>query len=329
VTRIVFRAEADAAIGAGHALRCLALADTIKALAPEARIGFAASEATFAALPRLARFERLGPEPQACDLAVIDGYGFDVSLETAWAELGAKLAVMEDAPGRRHRCDLLVDPDPARKAQDYRGLVPGSAELMLGVRYALVAPGFRALRQASLSRRRKAPGVRRVLVSTGLGDAGGGAVTALQALKSLGFLRRIDVAVGSATPSRPALMRLAAADPRVKLLFDAEDMAELMSAADLCIGAAGGSSWERCALGLPSLVLVAAENQAGNARALADAKAAVVLGKAGEVTAAALAAEALRLHEDGAARRALSRAASDLVDGRGAERVARALLRLV
>jgi spore coat polysaccharide biosynthesis predicted glycosyltransferase SpsG len=169
--------------------------------------------------------------------------------------------------------------------------------------------------------------VRRVLVSTGLGDIGGGAVVALEALKGLDFIQRIDVAVGSGAASRPALLRLAAADPRVKLMFDAEAMEELMVAADLAIGAAGGSAWERCVLALPSLVLVAADNQSDNAAALTAAGAAVVLGKAGEVAPARLAAEVERLHTDAGARRAMGRAASELVDGRGAERVARTLLR--
>jgi UDP-2,4-diacetamido-2,4,6-trideoxy-beta-L-altropyranose hydrolase len=325
---IVFRAEADAVVGAGHALRCLALAEAVAAVEPSARIAFAASPATFAALPRLNRFEQQGPDPAPCALAVIDGYGFDAALEETWRRTGARVAVLEDAPGRPHRCDLLIDPAPQRRAEDYRRAAPG-AELLLGLRYALTAPAFRAARTTALARRGKSAGVRRLLVSTGLGDAGGGAVAALKALKDLKFVKRIDVAVGRAAPSLPALRTLAAQDPRVRLRPDAEDMAELIAAADLAIGAAGGSAWERCVLGLPSLVLIAAGNQKDNAAALEAAGAATVLGKAGEVPPEAIAAEVERLHQDAAARRAMARAAAGLVDGRGAERAARALLRLL
>ena len=325
--KIAFQAEGDAATGAGHALRCLALADAIQAIEPDAEIAFAARDETFAALPRLARFGRMAPEPAPCDLAVIDGYRFDQTVEAAWAAQGARVAAMEDQPGRRHRCDTLIDPAPVRRPVDYRGLISAGTELLLGLRYALTAPDLRARRQEAMTRRRTPLGVRRVLVSTGLGDVGDGAVTALEALKGLSFVQRIDVAVGSGARSRTALIRLAAADPRVKLLFDAEGMDELMLAADLAIGAAGGSAWERCVLGLPSLVLIAADNQSDNAAALADAGAAAVLGCAGEVSPAALASEVQRLHTDAAARRSMARAASKLVDGRGAERVARVLLR--
>src|SRR5699024_10550121 len=39
------------------------------------------------------------------------------------------------------------------------------------------------------------------------------------------------------------------------------NMAELMANSDLAIGAAGSTSWERCCLGLPTVMLVLAENQ--------------------------------------------------------------------
>jgi UDP-2,4-diacetamido-2,4,6-trideoxy-beta-L-altropyranose hydrolase len=38
-------------------------------------------------------------------------------------------------------------------------------------------------------------------------------------------------------------------------------MGELMLEADLCIGAAGSTSWERCTLGLPAIVFCIADNQ--------------------------------------------------------------------
>jgi spore coat polysaccharide biosynthesis predicted glycosyltransferase SpsG len=45
------------------------------------------------------------------------------------------------------------------------------------------------------------------------------------------------------------------------VLIDVKNMAQLMSESDLSIGSAGGSSWERCCLGLPSIIVVSADNQ--------------------------------------------------------------------
>ena len=51
-------------------------------------------------------------------------------------------------------------------------------------------------------------------------------------------------------------------------------MAELMANADFAIGAAGSTSWERCCLGLPTLMIILAENQQTIAKQLQAAGAA-------------------------------------------------------
>ena len=47
----------------------------------------------------------------------------------------------------------------------------------------------------------------------------------------------------------------------IQILKNVSNMAEIMAKSDLSIGAAGVSSWERCSVGLPSLVIVTADNQ--------------------------------------------------------------------
>jgi spore coat polysaccharide biosynthesis predicted glycosyltransferase SpsG len=93
-----------------------------------------------------------------------------------------------------------------------------------------------------------------------------------------------------------------------------------MAAADLYIGAAGTTTWERCCLGLPSLVLGIGASQLGAIADLHRLGATEVLGASETVSAAAL-AQALRAALDAPARLAAYRAASTaLVDGRGAEK---------
>jgi spore coat polysaccharide biosynthesis predicted glycosyltransferase SpsG len=98
-------------------------------------------------------------------------------------------------------------------------------------------------------------------------------------------------------------------------------MARLTAAADLGIGAAGSSSWERCALGLPSLVAIAAPNQGHNAAALTAAGAALVMGEAGALTLDAIAGSIAAL-EPAQVRADIAAAAAALVDGLGATRIA-------
>jgi spore coat polysaccharide biosynthesis predicted glycosyltransferase SpsG len=61
------------------------------------------------------------------------------------------------------------------------------------------------------------------------------------------------------------------------------DMARRMAESDLAIGAAGGTAWERCCLGLPSLLVVLADNQYLGARALEASGAAILLGDTSSV----------------------------------------------
>ncbi|MBL6431055.1 MAG: hypothetical protein HPM95_06840 [Alphaproteobacteria bacterium] len=63
--------------------------------------------------------------------------------------------------------------------------------------------------------------------------------------------------------------------PRLEIHRDIRDMAGFLSRMDLAVGAAGSSAWERCCLGLPSVMLVIADNQQAIAHALSEAGAAV------------------------------------------------------
>jgi spore coat polysaccharide biosynthesis predicted glycosyltransferase SpsG len=98
-----------------------------------------------------------------------------------------------------------------------------------------------------------------------------------------------------------------------------------MASADLAIGAGGSTAWERCCLGLPSIVMTIADNQQGIARALADAGAAINLGPAEAIGLSALVAAIKGLASDREQRVAMARAAAALTDGLGGSRVVEAL----
>jgi spore coat polysaccharide biosynthesis predicted glycosyltransferase SpsG len=186
-------------------------------------------------------------------------------------------------------------------------------------------PDFVALRAETLARRGEGGAVRRILVSLGLTDVGGFTLPAVQRLRGAA---EIDVVVGSGAAGLAALTALADEDPSVTLHVDTRDMARLTARADIAIGGGGSSSWERCVLGLPTLLLVLADNQTQAAVALAEAGAVIALDAAAEFESGFDAAAA-RLIAEGALRRRLSQAAAMVCDGRGADRVADAFLALI
>jgi spore coat polysaccharide biosynthesis predicted glycosyltransferase SpsG len=139
----------------------------------------------------------------------------------------------------------------------------------------------------------------------------------------------LDVVLGSGAPSLPGLRDLAARQPRLALHVDSQDMPRLTLEADLAVGAGGSTSWERCVLALPTLLLVLAANQREASAALAAVDAVLALDVADPDFEAAFKAELSRLIDDPLLRDRLSAASAAVCDGRGAARVATRFLDLI
>ncbi|HEX4197168.1 MAG TPA: UDP-2,4-diacetamido-2,4,6-trideoxy-beta-L-altropyranose hydrolase [Caulobacteraceae bacterium] len=335
--RILFLADAGAKVGGGHVMRCLTLAGALTRAG--GTCAFVAAPAARGVLDafsgRAVEVMAVGDEPSASELAaagvgaaeawsadaiVADHYGFGPRDDAALDAAAARLLIVDDLR-RRHACGLVLDSNIGRRAADYPG-----REVLAGPAYALVRPAFAALRTATLARRASGEAPKRVLVSLGLTDAGaitGRVVRAL--LPALGEAS-LDVVVGGEAPSRLELQALARVDSRVTVHVDARDMAGLIAAADIAVGAGGSSAWERCCLGLPSLTVIVADNQRENTAALAGAGATLAVAPPSGDFDARLRAAFGKLRADAALRASMSAAAAALCDGLGADRVAERLL---
>ena len=334
--RILFIANAGPAVGGGHVMRSLSLARAL---------GEHGAECVFLDPPVVAGIlDAFAPDMSreavasvaAADLpAAVAGLAFDAVVfdhyglgraDHQFIAQGRPTLVIDDLADRPLAADVVLDSGPARTEEDYAGLA-GGARLLLGPRYAPLRPEVAALREAAIARR--GGPVQRVLVALGLTDVGGVTSRVLDRLRQRNGHLAFDVVLGSAAPSLPGLTRVAAHDPRVMLHVDAQDMARLTLEADVAFGAGGSTTWERCTLGLPSVLLVLAENQRPAARALADRDAALVVDAADPDFAAAFDRAAVRLLNDTATRTRLTAASLELCDGRGAERAAEALLEVI
>jgi UDP-2,4-diacetamido-2,4,6-trideoxy-beta-L-altropyranose hydrolase len=214
------------------------------------------------------------------DWLVVDHYALDQRWEAALSPHYRKLLVIDDLADRPHRCDLLLDQNLGRQPLDYEGLVPTHCQVLTGSQYALLRPEFAALRPYSLQRRLAQPALRQLLISMGGVDQPNATGQVLQALKTCTLPAdcRITVAMGLAAPWLQNVQELAAQMPwPTEVVVNVSDMAQRMADSDLAIGAAGSTSWERCCLGLPTLMVVLAENQRYIAAALDRAGAAMTL----------------------------------------------------
>jgi UDP-4-amino-4,6-dideoxy-N-acetyl-beta-L-altrosamine N-acetyltransferase len=197
---------------------------------------------------------------------------------------------------------------------------------LIGPRYALLRPEFAQLRAHSLERHR-ASQLKHLMISMGGVDANNATGKVLDALQQVSLPDdcRITVVLGGQAPWLASVREQAAHSHwPCEVLVDAADMAQLMADSDLAIGAAGSTAWERCCLGLPSLIAVLADNQREGARALVSAGCAYLLGDVSEIAPAI--STGVAFATDAAAMARMSEAARAICDGQGLERVLRYLL---
>lgn len=337
--QVLVRADAGRELGTGHIMRCLTLLETLGA---QALFVCSDTEGHLGDLV-VARGHRVhllqAGLTQAQDatqtaaligdatLVIVDHYLLDAAWESM---MPVPVMAIDDLANRTHDCAVLLDQNLGRTDTDYDGLVPEECTRLTGPRYALLRPEFAAARPAALAARAARSGAaQHLMVAMGGTDAPNatGWVIAQLAQMDLPAGMTVTAVLGATAPHLDAVRDSLATLPcKSVLLVGTNRMAELMAQSDLAIGAAGSTSWERCAVGLPTVIVVIADNQTSGARALAAS------GAARQVTLhsddALREAVAPLLAGDGE-RRQMAHAAAALCDGGGALRVADALGRVL
>lgn len=312
--KIVFRADASLQIGSGHVMRCLTLAEALRGRGAECRficrehpghlIEFIRNKGyTVYVLPCEPGnpVENEGPvhaawlgatqeqDADAClpvlqalqpDWLIVDHYALDIRWEEVLRQFYRRLMVIDDLADRSHRCDILLDQNFGRREEDYAGWVSQDCRKLIGPHYTLLRPEFAELRPYSLARRRSTQALRHVLITMGGVDMIDASGLVLEALEScdLPLECQVTVVMGGTAPWLEQVRSKAACLPwDTRVMVSANNMAQLMADADLCIGAAGSTSWERCALGLPCVLLCLADNQKMVIEALSSRGVAIAL----------------------------------------------------
>lgn len=357
--RVLLRADGGAALGAGHIMRCLALADELRGRgcycvfamrsigghlhAEVLARGYAVIPLEFddephaaSVMPWLARLRE--PRHQiadaeetlrACaaiscglvwDWVAVDHYGLSAVWQDRMRVEAGHILTIDDLADRTHNCDLLLDQNPQISGR-YRRHLSRECRLLIGPEYALLRHDFQKTRN-ELQRQSLPVRPLRVLVSFGAADEQGVALDVITALEECGFgSGQVKVVAGK---QNPHLAKLESQCLRLGYQCESftDHMAELLAASDLGLGAGGVSMIERFCMGLPSIVIPIAENQRPGARH-AKALGAIELvdpEPQERVAAIATALRDLMLQPDRL--QTMSRAACALCDGRGAGRVA-------
>jgi UDP-2,4-diacetamido-2,4,6-trideoxy-beta-L-altropyranose hydrolase len=351
---IVFRTDASSQIGTGHVVRCLTLADALREQDAKCQFvcrdhemhlidyiqfrGYAAH-----ALPRsqvgasfksdLTHAHWLGTDwktdaaqtrqalgSEVLDWLIVDHYALDYRWESALRSSCKYVMVIDDLADRQHDCDFLLDQNYGSSAYRYRDLVPPDCTQFNGPEYALLKPAY-AKRSAQQPARDGQ--VCRVLVYFGGGtDAANLIRLAAQTFKAPNLAHiELDIVVGMSYANQSLLEELVAPRGNATIHRELPDLADLMAKADLAIGAGGATTWERCCLGLPSIVISIADNQRPASEALAADGLIEYLGHSDVITPEMIHEKITELLGKPERLRELSEKGMKLVDGNGINRV--------
>ncbi|RDE22572.1 UDP-2,4-diacetamido-2,4,6-trideoxy-beta-L-altropyranose hydrolase [Motiliproteus coralliicola] len=361
--KVVVRADSGVAMGVGHVMRCLTLLEYLQskcisldaifvcrdhrgnliefinkkgyrvvtlpvddqvldnqALEQHARwLGGTLSEDSHAT-----RRTILQQWPEGADWLIVDHYGTDAEWHRIVRSNTKQLMVIDDLADRQYDCDLLLDQTFGETEARYKGLVPEVARVLAGAGFALLRDEFDLHKHdfEPATSRRWPP--RDLLVSLGGGDPDNVTGEVLDALVSWrSELGKITVIVGQANPHLNSL-RAKASLLQAQILVGAENMAQLMREHDLAIGAAGATSWERCAMGLPTAAVITAANQKTIISRLKATGAIVELIR--PISDSSMKAELLPWMTDREAYEGAVSAAISICDGRGALRTSEVML---
>ena len=217
------------------------------------------------------------------DLMIVDHYAIQSEWENMIRPYVNKIMVIDDLADRIHECDYLLDQNFYTDMQNrYQNLVPSHCELFLGPSYALLRDEF--FLEAEGIRTRTGE-IKRIFIFFGGSDYHNVTERAIQALLNLNFPHSIDVILGKNNRYYNQLIQRYANVENIFFYTNVSNMAQLMNLADLCIGAGGITTWERCLLGLPTILVSVASNQEQIAIDLARQGAVIYLGSHETVTA--------------------------------------------
>ncbi len=350
---VVIRCDASVRIGSGHVMRCLSLAEALRAdgvastfmcrsqqgdlcILIEAR-GFqvirlrgeypgsgqkpgqdeqSPQSVSDDARETVAAIAELPDRPQ---WLVVDHYGLDQAWERMLRNVVERILVIDDRANRVHDCDLLLDQNLVpQMLSRYRGKVPASCSLLLGPKYALLQSVYAGLHDRVPERE---GAVARILVFFSGADVEnltGAVISGLLQMNRPDI--KIDAVISGVNTHLAEIRSQISGHGHMVLHVDLPSLAPLLVQADLAIGAAGTTTWERLCLGLPALVVTLSENQEPVAEYLHELGLVDWLGRSSEIGVAKILAAVSRVVAEGLAAD-WSRRCAATVDGRGAARV--------
>lgn len=339
--RLVIRTDVSTQIGTGHVMRCLALAQAWQDT--QGQPIFVMTTSVPALEERLQsegmQVVHLTTEPGSLDDAqqtatlahqfgatwvVVDGYHFGGEYQQILKQSQLHLLFIDDYGHAEHYyADFVLNQNISADEQWYQNREPYT-QLLLGTRYVLLRREFWQWRGWQ---RTVPPVAKKVLVTLGGADPDNVTLKVIQSLQIV-KVEELEavVVVGGSNPHYENL-KMAVQDSRypIQLQRNVTNMPELMAWADVAISAGGSTCWELAFMGLPSILLILAENQRNLAEQLATLKQAVNLGWYQDVKEQEIASTLSQILQSAEQRAKIIKVSQQIVDGEGSSKIIRNL----
>ena len=342
--KVAFRVDSSRSIGAGHLVRCLALAQELQSrgvktffisqniLAPLEEFLFSSGHRVISISQSISsRFDWKRDSAEtlkvlkdiSADILIVDHYRLDERWHKSIKKTINKLAVIDDVPGRKLFCDILIDQNLGRKPAHYLPFIEGNPKFLLGSKFVLMRNEFRLNKKRAFKRRKEFKGIKSILLTLGGSESLENYLKIIKILSELKLdsFSEVKLALGFDQQQEIYSKHLLKSEKlKISVLENPLNIYESMVTSDLCIGYAGSSSWERCVLGLPSLVKVISDDQIFIAKNLEKKGAAIIWKKESELK------KLVETMDDRDKWFKVVDASRKICDGNGSRRVANAIL---
>ena len=345
---VYFRTDGNSHIATGHLVRCLSIADACFSLGMKVcfLVSDQESKALLQSFDPACRFpvriletavyddlEKELPEVlgmlnevgQAEQIFFLDSYYVTEHYLSA-VRTAAKVAYLDDLQLFDYPADLLINYDviPESRSASYQAAYQNAARTLLGASYTPLRAQFTDLQPYCRDR------VSNILVTTGGSDPYHFCLRLIAAFRENSFLHlcQLHVVVGRLNEDKDKLYKLADELPFLQLHENVSDMASLMASCDLAVSAAGTTLYELCAAGVPSMSFCLADNQLTAAKAFDEAGAIPCAGdirRSCDEVLGNVMNFVTYMSENSKKRKAALETMRQLVDGKGAMRIAKAL----
>jgi UDP-2,4-diacetamido-2,4,6-trideoxy-beta-L-altropyranose hydrolase len=328
---IAFVANASNKIGGGHVYRCLPIYRELSKLGSECI--FVTNQDTLDIIPELSKCDCLlyQDKEQIADLLnikfkrkilciFIDDYTYYYDSESALRKSAEKLIIFDDTATTKHDGDYFICITPGLNEADYGNHTPSGSQFLFGPAFAPLRSQFLSHRYESL--KNKKHNVEHILVSTGASDPLGITKLFIEAVCASEYKNKLTIILGGVNELDNATLNiLNNSGINYSVYSSVENMAEIISTVDLALGASGNSSWERCCLGIPSLIFEIADNQNKISSYLDNTGAAINLGKPVNILVSKVSNIISQLINDPFKIAEMSKRAARIVDGLGVGRI--------